>query len=264
MSHQMNTSFQDKAAIVTGAGQGIGYEIAFQLAKRGTFVLLNDISEELANKAQENINAAFPGKCYALAGDASAYAFIQHMIQSCLTQFGRLDFAIANAGITLGGDFFSFPPDQLDKMLQLNLGGSFFLAQAAANHMREAGQGGRIIVMSSVVGISAYPQLTGYAITKAGLRMMARGLVPELSPYGITINAVAPGATLTERTLEHEHYQTEWEQVNPNRKVSTTLDIAEGVLFLLSDQAKHINGQTITIDGGWTGLSPNPESFKSI
>ncbi|MEM7514033.1 MAG: SDR family oxidoreductase, partial [Bacteroidota bacterium] len=89
-------------------------------------------------------------------------------------------------------------------------------------------------------------------------------LVPELSPYGITINAVAPGATLTERTLEHEHYQTEWEDVTPNRKVSTTLDIAEGVLFLLSDQAKHINGQTITIDGGWTGLSPNPESFKSI
>jgi glucose 1-dehydrogenase len=175
-----------------------------------------------------------------------------------------LDIAIANAGTTLFSDFFELTLDDFQKVVSLNLQGSFFLAQQAARQMRIQGGGGRILLMSSTIGLRAYPQLAIYSMTKSALHMMAKSLVLDLSPFHITINALAPGATITERTLlEDPDYQNAWSELIPNGKTAMPADIATAALFLLSPDASHITGQTLVIDGGWTAVSPFPNSFDT-
>jgi glucose 1-dehydrogenase len=267
-------SFAGRTAIVTGAGQGIGFEICRQLVLRGARVLLNDSDGTLADTAAERIMAdavripdergSTPDErervnaCIALAGDAADISFIGRMVDTAVQAFGRLDIVIANAGITLFGDFFSYSPDSFNRVMQLNLGGSFFLAQAAALQMRRQGQGGSILFTSSVTGHQAHKHLTAYGMSKAAVEMLARGLVIELSPYQITVNAIAPGATLTERTAEDSGYEKNWSAFTPMGRPATVTDIANAALFLVSRQAAHITGQTLVIDGGWTAVSPGP------
>ena len=193
--------FSDQSVIVTGAGQGIGFEIARQLALHGASVLLNDIDKKLCSSAANKIKQE-GGICVSISGDAGDVSFIEQMVDQAVNKFGKLDIAIANAGITLYADFFDYTPEAFNKVMQLNLAGSFFLAQAATKKMKEQNSGGSILFMSSVVGHQAHKNLAAYAITKAGLEMLAKNLVIELSPYNINVNAIAPGATLTERTLE--------------------------------------------------------------
>lgn len=249
--------FANHVAIVTGAGQGIGFEIARQLASQGASVLLNDIDEKLCLSSVNNIKQE-GGNCIGLSGDAGDTVFITKMVDHTIKEFGRIDIAIANAGITLYADFFDYTPDAFTKVMQLNLAGSFFLAQAAAKKMKDQKSGGSILFMSSVVGHQAHKNLAAYAITKAGLEMLAKNLVIELSPYNINVNAIAPGATLTERTLEDKEYTNTWSRITPLGKPATTEDIANAALFLVSPVARHITGQSLIIDGGWTSVSPSP------
>jgi NAD(P)-dependent dehydrogenase (short-subunit alcohol dehydrogenase family) len=115
-----------------------------------------------------------------------------------------------------------------------------------------------MLFTSSVVGHQAHKQLAAYAMTKAAVEMLAKNLVIELSQYKINVNAIAPGATLTERTMEDKAYLQTWSQLTPMGRPATTLDIANAALFLVSPQAKHVTGQTLIIDGGWTAISPSP------
>jgi glucose 1-dehydrogenase len=250
-------SFKGQAVIVTGAGQGIGFEISRQLAMQGASVLLNDIDETFTASAVKKIMAE-GGKCIGLSGDASNVSFINELVKIAVAEFGQLNIAIANAGITLYADFFDYTPEAFSKVMELNLGGSFFLAQAAAKQMKEQASGGSILFMSSVVGHQAHKNLAAYAITKAGLEMLAKNLVVELSPYNINVNAIAPGATLTERTLEDKEYTNTWSRITPLGKPASTNDIANAALFLVSRESRHITGQSLIIDGGWTSVSPSP------
>jgi 3-oxoacyl-[acyl-carrier protein] reductase len=251
-------SFQNKTAIVTGAGQGIGFEICRQLAAQGGNVLLNDIDSKLASQACERMKNE-KGNCFSLAGDCSDPRFIQQMVDAAVSNFGELNIAIANAGITLFGDFLTYPPDSLFKVMQVNLGGSFFLTQSAANQMKRQASGGSILLMSSVTGHQAHKNLAAYGMSKAALEMLAKNLVVELSPFKININAIAPGATLTERTLGDVEYERTWSRITPIGKPATVDDIASVALFLVSDSAKHITGQSLVVDGGWTSVSPQPD-----
>ncbi|MDB5125249.1 MAG: family oxidoreductase [Mucilaginibacter sp.] len=249
--------FTGQVAIITGAGQGIGFEIARQMALTGAEILINDINEELV-KAAANKIATEGGKVYPLAGDAADVDFIQKMVDTAVQQFGKLTIAIANAGITLYGDFLNYPPASLQSVTNLNLQGSFFLAQKAAQQMIEQQSGGSILFMSSVTGHQAHKDLAAYGMTKAALEMLAKSLVVELSPYQITINTVAPGATLTERTTEDAEYKNTWSRITPMGRPATVEDVANAVLFLVSAESRHITGQNIIIDGGWTAVSPSP------
>jgi 3-oxoacyl-[acyl-carrier protein] reductase len=164
--------------------------------------------------------------------------------------------------MSLFGDFLDFTPESFQKVMRLNLQGAFFLAQSAAKQMIQQGRGGRMIMISSQVGIRAYHRLSAYGMTKAALRMFAQNLAYELGQYGITVNSIAPGATLTERTQQEQpDYDGVWAKLNPNGRVGKPEDIANTCLFLLSDEASHINGQTIPVDGGWTTAGKYPEDL---
>jgi glucose 1-dehydrogenase len=249
--------FNDKVAIVTGAGQGIGFEICSLLAKEGARVILNDLNHDLAESAVEKINREHPDSCISTAGDSSDFTFIQKMVSVAAENYGKLDIAIANAGITLFGNFFTYTVEAFQRVMEVNLKGTFFLAQSAANQMKRQGHGGKLLFTSSVTGHQAHKDLAAYGMSKAGIEMLARNLVIELSEYNINVNSIAPGATLTERTLNDPQYLETWKKLTPLGRPSTTLDIAQTALFLVSDEARQITGQNLVIDGGWSCISPN-------
>lgn len=250
-------SFENKVAVVTGAGQGIGFEISKQLCALGAAVILNDIDEQLSVSAASEIRSA-GGRCLSLSGDSSDVQFIQQLVDTAVNEFGKLDIVIANSGITLFGEFLDYPEASFNKVMNVNLGGSFFLSQRAAKQMISQGSGGSILFTSSVTGHQAHKKLAAYSMTKAALEMLAKNLVIELSQYNITVNTIAPGATLTERTLDDPDYESVWSKLTPMGRPATTMDIAGAALFLVSDNAKHVTGQSLVIDGGWTSVSPSP------
>ena len=259
-------TFTNRTALITGAGTGIGFAIASALVQQGANVLLNDFDAEVARKAADVIDHwagspdALPGRCIACPGDASNVVFIQHMVDTAVSMFGSVDIAIANAGITVFGDIFTTTPDAFQKIVNLNLRGSFFLAQATARQMRDQQTGGSILFISSVVGHLGHPGLPVYSMTKAGLEMLAKQLVIDLSPLGITVNAIAPGATLTERTLDDPTYVPIWSRITPMGRPATVDDIAHAALFLVSPASRHITGQSLVVDGGWTSVGVPPVS----
>jgi len=250
-------NFKGKVAVVTGAGQGIGLEICKQLVSAGAHVVLNDLDPDLAEGAVAQLSK-YGDSCIAFPGDCGDINLIQKMVDKAVVRFGKLDIVVANAGITLYGDFLTYPPESFFKVMEVNLGGSFFLAQAASNQMKKQPAGGSIVFMSSVTGHQAHKNLAAYGMTKAALEMLAKHLVIELSPYKINVNTVAPGATLTERTLKEKDYTETWNRLTPMGRPAKVEDIAHAVLFMISDEARHITGQSLVVDGGWTSISPSP------
>lgn len=251
--------FKDKVAIVTGAGQGIGFEICKELVAEGAHVLLNDVDQSLADQAARQIKNETNGSCLSIAGDASDTVFIGKMVETAVSKTGQLDIVIANAGITLFGDFFTYSPDAFFRVMQVNLGGTFFLAQAAANQMKkQRSSGGSLLFTSSVTGHQAHKDLAAYGMSKAAIEMLARNLVIELSQFRINVNTIAPGATLTERTLDDPQYESTWSRLTPMGRPARVDDIAHTALFLVSENARHITGQNLIVDGGWTCVSPSP------
>ena len=242
---------------------GIGYAIAELLLKNGARVVVNDLDKKAVKSSFAGLEKKFPDRCSLFVGDAGDMEVIDKLVQFTIEKYGQIDFVIPNAGITLFGDFFKFTPSEFDEVISLNMKGAFFLVQKTGEIMKKQGNGGRIVLMSSITGIKGYPDLTAYSMTKAALQMMAKSLVLALAPHQITVNAVAPGATLTERTKEEEpDYAGTWGKLIPTGIVGKPKDMAETCLFLLSEGAAHINGQTLVVDGGWTVIGHYPSDLE--
>ena len=252
-----NNPFLNQVAIVTGAGIGIGFEIAKQLASQGAKVILNDIDNDLAHASALQISK-IGGICEAFGGDISEISIIEEIVKFTVSTFGKLDILIANAGITTFGDFFDYKPESMQKLLQVNLFGTFFLTQAAAKQMVLQAHGGSILLTSSVTGKIAHKYLAAYGMTKAGIDQLAKNLITDLAPHQININTIVPGATLTERTLEDDEYIKTWSKITPSGRPSTIQDIAQAALFLVSPLSRQITGQNLVVDGGWTSVGVSP------
>ncbi|MEM7034471.1 MAG: SDR family NAD(P)-dependent oxidoreductase [Chloroflexota bacterium] len=261
MSH-----FNNKTVIVTGAGVGIGYGICEAFAKAGAYVALNDIDADLAISAADKINQAVgETKVTAYPFDIADVGAIQALVDDVVARYGQLDIAVANAGLTNFGPFLDYTPEAFDRLMNVNLRGNYFTAQSAAKAMIARNVSGRILLMASVTGIQAITNLSAYGVTKAGIRMMARVLALELGQYGITVNAIAPGATVTERTLlDDPNYEENWAEANPSNRAGYVEDIVESALFLASPGARQITGHTLVVDGGWTIYSPLPEEHPEL
>lgn len=252
-----NKLFSNQVAIVTGAGVGIGFEVARQLVQQGAKVVLNDIDENLAQSASEKISEQ-GGICKAFGGDISTIGTIEGIVKFAVETFGKLDILVANAGITTFGDFLAYQPESMQKLLQVNLFGTFFLTQAAAKQMVLQGNGGSILLTSSVTAHAAHLNLAAYGMTKAAIDQLAKNLIVDLAPHRININTIVPGATLTERTLEDAAYIQTWSRITPSGRPATVEDIANAALFLVSPLSRQIMGQNLVIDGGWTSVGVSP------
>jgi NAD(P)-dependent dehydrogenase (short-subunit alcohol dehydrogenase family) len=247
-----------KVALITGAGQGIGLEIARLLAESAHHIILNDIEQSLLEEGVQEVLNSAKGKVIGISGDSGDPDFIIEMVGLAKREFGHLDIAVANAGITLYGNFWDYDSKDFMEVMRVNMGGTFFLAQAAAMMMKDQLTGGSILFTSSVTAHQAHKNLAAYGMSKAGIEMLAKNLVIELSEYNINVNSIAPGATLTKRTAMDTEYEKTWSRITPMGRPASVKDVANAALFLVSDEARHITGQNLIIDGGWTSISPSP------
>jgi len=260
----MNELLQNKVAIVTGANREIGAAMVEALAQAGAAVLLAHWGEaERAHAVVDRIRAA-GGQADAHEADLSSVDANGQLVARAVALFGRLDIFVANAGLTLWSPFVDTIEETWDTLVNLNLKGSFFGAQAAARQMivqgpPHDGYGGRIVFSSSVTGVQAVPNAAVYSITKAGLRHMATVLAAELGQHAITVNALGIGATVNARNLEDDpNYAERWRTVIPAGRPGQPEDVAAALLFLASPAAAMVTGHTLMLDGGWTTTSPQP------
>lgn len=247
-----------KVALITGAGQGIGLEIARLLSSNAHHVIINDIEKSLTDEAVAKLLLTAKGKVIGVSGDSGNPDIILEMTGIAASEFGKLDIAIANAGITLYGDFLEYAYEDFMEVMRINMAGTFFLSQAAARMMKKQKEGGSLLFTSSVTAHQAHKNLAAYAMSKAAIEMLAKNLVIELSEYGINVNTIAPGATLTNRTALDKDYEKTWSRITPMGRPASVQDVAHAAGFLVSEEARHITGQNLIIDGGWTSISPSP------
>jgi 3-oxoacyl-[acyl-carrier protein] reductase len=240
-----------RVCIVTGAAQGIGRAIAVGFAAHGAAVILADLSEVRAAELAAEITAA-GGKAHAAALDVADREAIGKLIQNTAAQFGALDVLVHNAAYFPLRPFADIEADLLDRTLAVNLKAAFWLTQAALPLLRKSGHA-RVLVTSSVTGPRvAYPGLAHYAASKAGLNGFVRAAALELARDGITVNGVEPGmiATAASANLGDETHTAELARGIPLGRLGRPEDIAHAMLFLASDAAAYITGQTLVVDGG--------------
>jgi glucose 1-dehydrogenase len=245
--------FDQKVALVTGSDSGIGRGIAIELAKQGATVVINYAhNQDKANEVLQTIQQA-GGKAIVLQADVSQYQQAMGLIQQTVEQLKRLDIMVNNAGMEIHSPFLEVTEEHWDRVLNVDLKGAFFCAQAAAQQMVKSKTAGRIINISSVHEDIAMPNNAPYCCAKGGMRMMTRTICQELSPYNITVNNIAPGAIHTPIDADVEADPEKMKALLaeiPLHRMGQPEEIGKLVVFLASDAASYITGATYVIDGG--------------
>ncbi len=245
----MELNFSDKIVIVTGAGRGIGLTIARTFAESGATVVLSDYNPESLREAV----ALFTAKQFrfdALPCNVSDGQEVQRMIDSVIQKFGRIDVLINNAGITRDALLLRMKEEQWDAVLDTNLKGTFLVCRAAAKYFLKQ-HSGKIINISSVVGLTGNASQTNYSASKAGVIGFTKSLAKEMAARNVNVNAIAPGFIDTAMTaVLPEEVRAGFLRNIPLNKMGTPQDVANAALFLASPLAEYITGQVIKVDGG--------------
>ena len=239
-----------KVAFVTGASRGIGRAIALRLSADGAKVALNFSSNiAKAEEVKSEIEAS-GGEAMLVQGDVSNFAVVTELVKKVVDTWGRLDILVNNAGITRDNLLLKMSEDDFDKVIATNLKGVFNCTKAVTKLMMKQ-RGGRIVNMSSVVGLKGNISQTNYAAAKAGIIGFTKSAARELASRNVTVNAVAPGFIDTDMTAElSEKIKEVMLQEIPAGRMGTPEDVANAVAFLVSDQAAYITGQVLSVDGG--------------
>ncbi|MFC1910244.1 SDR family NAD(P)-dependent oxidoreductase [Chloroflexota bacterium] len=245
---------ENKTAIVTGARRGIGRGSALALAREGANVIVSDISQEDCQKVVTEIEA-LGRKGLALKCDVSSRAEVEEMVRKTVAEFGMIDILVNNAGVINFKPFLELTEEEWDKTININLKGQFICAQAVAKEMVK-NKWGHIINIASIssggCGI-AFPLVAHYTASKGGIIALTEALALELTPKGINVNAICPGAIDTDM-VQGVKKSGQIEQVLlriPKGRLGQPEDIANLVVFLASDDSDYISGAAIVIDGGW-------------
>lgn len=241
-----------KVVVVTGAGRGIGRGIALAFGKAGTTVVTNDVNAELANDAADAVRAD-GGKADPHIADVGNREQAESMIEAVIRLHGRLDVLVSNAGINPTTRFLDLSQEIWERVQRTNLWGLFHCGQPAARQMVAQG-GGCIVVIGSPASNETYTEQTHYAVAKAGLQMLARGMAWELAEAGVRTNIVHPGWIETELNREYlwsnPAAKTRILEQIPMRRTGHPADIAGAVLWLCSQDASYVNGASLNVDGG--------------
>jgi 3-oxoacyl-[acyl-carrier protein] reductase len=246
----MQLSLKDKVALVTGGSRGIGRAIAIALAGCGATVVVNYKGNQAAAEETVHTIAANDGQALMLQADISQAAEVEQLIKSVLERYRRIDILVNNAGITRDTLLLRMKEDDFDAVIDTNLRGVYLCTKAVLRPMTKA-RTGRIINITSVVGLLGNAGQSNYAAAKAGIIGFSKSTAREMASRAITVNAVAPGYIETELTSTlSEQIRTAILENIPLGRMGTPEDVANLVCFLASDAAAYITGQTITVDGG--------------
>jgi NAD(P)-dependent dehydrogenase (short-subunit alcohol dehydrogenase family) len=249
---------RDRIALVTGAARGIGLAIATRFLADGANVVLSDIDEKTGREAAKTLGA----KAHFVAADVGDAKSVAALIKATVEKFGALDIHVNNAGVIHTADFLDISEADFDRVMRVNLKGSFLAGQAAARQMVSQAKNGRkpgvLINLSSINSVVAIPNQVPYSVSKGGIQQLTKVMALSLAPYGIRVNAIGPGSIATEILAGIATDKAAKRRLlsrTPLQRIGGPEEIASVAAFLASDDASYVTGETIFPDGGRLALN---------
>jgi NAD(P)-dependent dehydrogenase (short-subunit alcohol dehydrogenase family) len=251
---------KDRVALVTGGGSGIGRATAIRLAEEGAKVAVNDINPATGQEAVKTITDA-GGKAVFIQADVSKVAECERIVAETVKVFGRLDILVNNAAVMVEKTVVDTTEEDFDRITGVNLKGVFFVAKYAIMQMRKQGGGGNVVNMASVNSFFAEGGIAAYCMTKGGIAQFTRALAMDHSGEGIRVNAIAPGWIETPMNenffAQGPHVREQAGRLHAIGRTGQSVEVANAVIFLVSDEASFVTGSLMTVDGGFSaGLAP--------
>jgi len=253
----MQVDLKNKVAIITGATSGIGRAIALVFAGNGATVVVDGIDEEGGNRVVEEIRSS-GGKAIFFKADVGHAEEARALAEKTVAEFGRIDILVNNAGVNvpmeLRGPIHEFPDDMWEKIMNVDLDGIYFCSKAVLQSMTKNGSG-KIINISSIVGVVPLRNQCAFAAAKAGVIHLTKAMAIELASFGINVNVICPGSIQIPQVMDKMYADGRYESIIshiPMKKPGTPDDIAYAALYLVSDQANYVTGAVHVVDGGWT------------
>jgi len=253
---------KDKVVVLTGAASGIGRSTAQLFAKEGAYLVLSDVDEEGLHETVQMLESS-KEFITSLVVDIRMKEAVRNMIELTISKFGRIDVLICNAGVVRVGQVDTFPDEDYDLLIDVNLKGTFYCCKYALPHFKRQ-KFGTIINLTSVASHIGQPNHANYCSTKAGVLGFSKGLALDMAPYNVRVNTVSPGATDTpmlrsdvgkqaqDRGLDYATVKKEFEAEGVMGRWARPEEIASGILFLATEESSYMVGADLRVDGGWT------------